>query len=64
VSFVAIVLCVASQRVFVVVYFVMTLSGNFWIHPLYCFGLKLDEEFSERTNVLYVGKTGLNWNLY
>jgi hypothetical protein len=35
VSFVAINLCVASQRVFIVVivYFVMTQSGNFWIHP-------------------------------
>jgi hypothetical protein len=36
VSFVAISLCVASQRVFVVIvvfYFVMTQSGNFWIHP-------------------------------
>jgi len=34
VSFAAITLCVASQRVFiVVVYFVMTQSGNFWIHP-------------------------------
>jgi hypothetical protein len=35
VSFVAITLCVASQRVsfvVVVVYFVMTQSGNFWIH--------------------------------
>jgi hypothetical protein len=34
VSFVAITLCVASQRVFiVVVYFFMTQSGNFWIYP-------------------------------
>jgi hypothetical protein len=35
VSFAAIILCVASHRVFiiVVVYFVMTQSGNFWIHP-------------------------------
>jgi hypothetical protein len=34
VSFAAITLCVASQRVFiVVVYFVMTQSGKFWIHP-------------------------------
>jgi hypothetical protein len=34
VSFAAITLCVASQRVFVfvIVYFVMTQSGNFWIH--------------------------------
>jgi hypothetical protein len=32
VSFAAIILYVASQRVFiVVVYFVMTQSGNFWI---------------------------------
>jgi hypothetical protein len=39
VSFVAITLCVASQRVFnvvvvvVVVYFVMTQCGKFWIYP-------------------------------
>jgi hypothetical protein len=33
VSFAAITLSVASQRVFVVVYFVMTKSGNLWIHP-------------------------------
>jgi hypothetical protein len=34
VSFAAITLCVASQRVFiVVVYFVMTQFGNFWIYP-------------------------------
>jgi hypothetical protein len=33
VSFAAITICVASQRVFIVVYFVMTQSGNFWIHP-------------------------------
>jgi hypothetical protein len=32
VSFAALTLCVVSQRVFVV-YFVMTQSGNFWIHP-------------------------------
>jgi hypothetical protein len=34
VSFAAITLCVASQRVFiiVIVYFIMTESGNFWIH--------------------------------
>jgi hypothetical protein len=33
VSFAAITLCVGSQRVFIVViYFVMTQSGNFWIH--------------------------------
>jgi hypothetical protein len=35
VSFAAITLCVASQRVFTVVsiYFVMDQSGNFCIHP-------------------------------
>jgi hypothetical protein len=34
VSFPAVTLSVASQQVFiVVVYFVMTQSGNFWIHP-------------------------------
>jgi hypothetical protein len=35
VSFAAVTLCVASQEVFIVVsvYFVMTQSGNFWIHP-------------------------------
>jgi hypothetical protein len=35
VSFAAITLCVASQRVFIVVsiYFVMSQSGNFWTHP-------------------------------
>jgi hypothetical protein len=35
VSFAAITLCIGSRRVFIVVfYFVMTQSGNFWIHPL------------------------------
>jgi len=33
VSFVAKTLCVASQRVFIVVDFIMIKSGNFWIHP-------------------------------
>jgi hypothetical protein len=35
VSFAAITLCVASQRMFIVVskYFFMIQSGNFWIHP-------------------------------
>jgi hypothetical protein len=34
-KFAAITVCVTSQRVFVVVvvYFFMTQSGNFWIHP-------------------------------
>jgi hypothetical protein len=33
VSFAAIIPCVASQRVFIIVVdFVMTQSGNFWIH--------------------------------
>jgi len=37
VSFAAITLCVASQRVFIVasVYFIMTQSGNFWIHRIF-----------------------------
>jgi hypothetical protein len=36
VSFAAITLCVASQRVFIAVsvYFVIDESGNFWIYPL------------------------------
>jgi hypothetical protein len=35
VSFADITVCIASQLVFIVVsiYFVMTQSGNFWIHP-------------------------------
>jgi hypothetical protein len=35
VSFATITLCVASQRVFIVVreYLFMTQSGDFWIHP-------------------------------
>jgi hypothetical protein len=42
VSFAAITLCVASQRVFVVVVvvvvdFVMTQSGNFLINPRMCY---------------------------
>jgi hypothetical protein len=41
VSSAAITLCVASQRVFiVVVYFFMTQSGNFWIHPRISFLLR------------------------
>jgi hypothetical protein len=40
VSFAFITLRVASEQVFVVVavvvYFVMTQSGNFWIHPRNC----------------------------
>jgi hypothetical protein len=50
VSFVAITLCVASQRVFivVVVYFGMlsTQSGNFWIH------LHITEKIVECTSAL------------
>jgi hypothetical protein len=41
-SFAAITLCVASQRVFTVVYFVMTQSGNFWIHPRIVFYTELE----------------------
>jgi hypothetical protein len=33
VSFAAITLCVASQRVFIVVISLSTQAGNFWIHP-------------------------------
>jgi len=35
VSFATIILCIVSQRVIpnISVYFVMTQSGNFWIHP-------------------------------
>jgi hypothetical protein len=33
VSFAVITFCVASQRVFIVIYFVMTQPRNFWIHP-------------------------------
>jgi hypothetical protein len=33
VSFAAITLCVASQRVFIFVISLSTQSGNFWIHP-------------------------------
>jgi len=35
VTFAAIILCVASQRVFIVVsvYYFMTQYGNLWIHP-------------------------------
>jgi hypothetical protein len=43
VSFAAITLWVAFQRVFVVVYFVMTQPGNFWIHPR-----KIQVNISER----------------
>jgi hypothetical protein len=33
-SFAVITLCVASQRMFIVAYLVMTQSGNFWIHTI------------------------------
>jgi len=33
VRFTAITLSVAPQRMFIVVYFVLTQSGNFWINP-------------------------------
>jgi hypothetical protein len=34
VSFAAIILCVASQQLFIIVVdFLMTQSGNFWLHP-------------------------------
>jgi hypothetical protein len=34
-SFATITLCVASQQMFFVVYFIVTQSGSFWIHPTY-----------------------------
>jgi hypothetical protein len=39
VSFATITLCVATERVFIIVvgYFSTTQSGNFWIHPRMCF---------------------------
>jgi hypothetical protein len=50
VSFAAITLCVASQRVFtVVVYFVMTQSGNFWIHLEQQWMLVADSSKNETT---------------
>jgi hypothetical protein len=60
-TFATITFCVASQRVFVVVYFVMTLSGNFWIHPriillniinVIIFGLELKRCSSSSCNFL------------
>jgi hypothetical protein len=48
VSFAAIILCADSQRVFVVIYFVMTQSGNFWIHPR----IALADWFGRADNVL------------
>jgi hypothetical protein len=36
VSFAAITLCVASQRVYITVISFLTQSGNFWIHPQIC----------------------------
>jgi hypothetical protein len=33
VSFATITLCVASHLLFIFAYFVMTQSGNFWVHP-------------------------------
>jgi hypothetical protein len=38
--FTDIILCVASQREFIVVYFVMTQSGNFWIRSRLCWSSK------------------------
>jgi hypothetical protein len=48
VSFAAITLCVASQRVFIVVrvYFVTTQSGNFWIHNYTCCRYEMWREYS------------------
>jgi hypothetical protein len=54
VSFAAITLCVASQRVFIVVYFVMAKFGNFWIDPRAQFHPYVDlSVLLEETNVLF-----------
>jgi hypothetical protein len=59
VSFAAITLCVTSQQVIpkVSVYFVMTQSGNFWIHPRvlqinYLLFVHLQERFAESETML------------
>jgi len=61
VSFATVTLCVASQRVFIVtaVYFVMTQSGNFWIHPCTVMSPKLTTQssvFLENLTVAHLGK--------
>jgi hypothetical protein len=56
VSFVAITLCVASQRMFIVVnvYFVSTQSGNFWIHHLPEFTVMAVKELFLKDAVIYL----------
>jgi hypothetical protein len=54
VSFAAMTLCVASQRVLVVVvYFVMTQFGNFWIHPRLNSGHRKSNAACTRCKELY-----------
>jgi hypothetical protein len=60
VSFVAITLCVASQRVFIVVhvYFFMTQSGNLWIHSL-----KATGKFIKRKPEFHVAPSTTNYQV-
>jgi hypothetical protein len=59
VSFATITLCVASQRMFiVVVYFVMTQSGNFWIYLRILLKICLEGKVVTRM----IGKFSAFWN--
>jgi len=63
VSFAAITLCVASQRVFIVVsvYFVMTQSGNFWIHLRISYISGDNAEMSPIDETMQI--SWINWHL-
>jgi hypothetical protein len=67
VSFAAITLSVASQLVFIivaVVHFVMTQSGNFWIHPHTWITIKFKHSFIHKTEHAFrVNKRELCMNL-
>jgi hypothetical protein len=65
VSFAAIILCVASQRVFyVVVISLSTHSGNFWIHPRFReVGLEVNTGKTRYMIVIRHQDTGQNHNL-
>jgi hypothetical protein len=54
--------CVASQRVFIVVsvYFVMTQSGNFWIHPRMQLSISFSKEFVPTETQGQVWETGVD----
>jgi hypothetical protein len=60
VNFSAITLCVASQRVFIFVsvYFFMTQSGNFWIHPRILTSLRMETNFSGIRTLVKQGNMG------